>query len=386
MITSSDAQLDISFEVFIQNGFVDYSAIQRVSIELSENMHDLATLDIAGLPPEYLTTYVDLPISIRLTIAKTRELTFTGYISYLEPESVNKNGLVNKSPFQTTRVYCIGASYDMRSRRTTVWNNVTLKKIVSDLADKYNFTASVPDDPYVFPRLVQSGESDWGLLKRACHYLGYRLSMRNTHMDIWDPFTSLSRYGTAPLYAMSANSNGLNVQPGQVIDFNATVGVITPESAKVPDTIHALVGDSVITISKDISTGYGTPVSSFFADEVASNADSIDMANAVLQGRSRDKFPYTAHVTIVGDPSIQPGMIVQLGTYNSGVDGLWIVKSARHEAFRGSSVSYLSIEKDSQFSSKIDPLEKVFPAVEIPKPTIRNLKWISTREFVNVYS
>jgi hypothetical protein len=386
MITSSDSQLKLDFEVLIHNGPLDFTSIQRVNIELSENMHDLATLDVAGIPPEYLSTYIDLPIAIKLTVARTHSCIFKGYITYLEPHSLNKDGLVNKSPFQTTRMYCIGTSYVMRNRRTDAWNNVTLPQIVRNLADKYNFTASVPNDPYVFPRLVQAGESDWALLRKACNYLGYRVSMRNTHIDIWDPFTTLSRYGTAPVYAMSANSGMTNAEPGQVIEFNASVGSVTPEAAKVPDTIHALVDDTIVTISKNISTGYGTPIKSIFEDEVPVNADSIPMANAVLQGRSRDKFPYTAHLTIVGNPSIQPGMVIQLGTYNASVDGLWIVKSVRHEAFRGSSLSYLSVEKDSQFSSTIDPLEKVFPSILIPESVIKDFRWISTKELVNVYS
>lgn len=386
MITSSDSQLELNFEAIIHNGLLDFTSIQRINIELSENMHDLATLDIAGIPPEYLTNYIDLPIALKLTVARTHTCVFKGYITYLEPESINKNGLVNKSPFQTTRMYCIGTSYVMRNRRTDVWNNVTLPQIVSNLADKYNLTASVPNDPYVFPRLIQSGESDWSLLRKACNYLGYRVSMRTTHIDIWDPFATLSRYGTAPLYAMAGNKGILNAEPGQVISFNASVGAVTPESARVPDTIHALVDDSIVTLSKNVSTGYGTPVDSIFEDEVPANAMSIPMANAVLQGRSRDKFPYTARITIVGNPSIQPGMLVQLGTYNSAVDGVWIVKSARHEAFRGSSLSYLTVEKDSELSSIIDPLEKVYPFIPIPESVIKNFRWVATKELVNVYS
>jgi hypothetical protein len=386
MITSSESQLELKFEVLIHDGLLDFTSIQRVNIELCENMHDLATLDIAGIPPEYLTTYIDLPIAIKVIVGKTRSRIFNGYITYLEPESVNANGLINGSPFQVTRMYCLGTSYTMRNRRTAVWNEKTLPQIAKTISERYNFTVSVPNDPYVFPRLVQSGESDWSLLKKACNYLGYRLSMRSTHIDIWDPFTSLTRYGSSPLYAMYGNRGVMNVEPGQVIKFTALVGAVTPESAKIPDTIHALVNSEVVSLSKNVSTGYGTPVESIFQDEVPENAMSINMANAVLQGRSRMKFPYTAQVDAVGDPVIQPGMVVRLTQYNSSVDGLWIVKSARHEFFRGSAMSYLTIEKDSDFSSTIDPLEKVFPAVSIPESVIKDYRWISTKELVNVYT
>lgn len=385
MIISSEAQLELKFEVFIDTATIEYTSIKRVNIELSENMHDLAVLDIAGLPAEYLTEYIDLPIAIRVVVGRSRSLLFNGYISYLEPESVNKDGLINKSPFQLTRMYCFGASYTMRSRKNAAWNNVTLTDIVSTFSDRYDFSASVPQNTYVFPRLIQSGESDWSLLKKACNYLGYRVSMRTTHIDIWDPYTTLSRYSTIPIYAMYGNSGGLNAQPGQVLKFNATVGVVTPESAKIPDKIHALVDDQIVTLERNTSTGYGTPVESFFADEVAQNASSVSMAQAVLQGRSREKFPYTAHVEVVGDPAIQPGMVVQLLRYNSNLDGLWIVKSARHEFLRGSAISYLTIEKDSEFSSTIEPLEKVPTAKQIPDSELRNSRWITTREYVDVY-
>jgi hypothetical protein len=386
MITSSSAQLDIKFEVLIHDGLVDFSSIHHVNIELSENMHDLAVLEISGIPPDFISTYVDLPITIKLTVAKTRINIFNGYITYLEPRSLTNDGLVNSSPFQNTVMHCIGASYVMRNRRTDVWNDVTLPQIATNLANKYNLTVSVPQNNYRFPRLVQSGESDWHLLKKACNYLGYRLSMRRTHIDIWDPFASLSRYRTAPLYTLQGSIGNLNAEPGQIIDFKAMVGAVTPESAKVPDTIHALVNNRIVTLSKDVSTGFGTPVKSIFEDEVPANASTIEMADAVLTGRSRDKFPYTAKVTVVGDPAIVPGTLVQLYKYNSPVDGLWIVKSVRHEMMRGSAVSYLTLEKDSDYSPNIEPSEKVFFSSTPPEPIIKDLRWIATNDFVEVYS
>jgi hypothetical protein len=210
--------------------------------------------------------------------------------------------------------------------------------------------------------------------------------MRRTHIDIWDPFASLSRYRTAPLYTLQGSIGNLNAEPGQIIDFKAMVGAVTPESAKVPDTIHALVNNRIVTLSKDVSTGFGTPVKSIFEDEVPANASTIEMADAVLTGRSRDKFPYTAKVTVVGDPAIVPGTLVQLYKYNSPVDGLWIVKSVRHEMMRGSAVSYLTLEKDSDYSPNIEPSEKVFFSSTPPEPIIKDLRWIATNDFVEVYS
>ena len=385
MITTGSSSLELKFEVLIYNGYLEYTSIQRVNIELEEGKHNIATLDVAGIPPDYLDTYIDLPIAIKVTVGGVRSHTFIGYIAYLEPTSENIKGLVNKSPFQTTRMYCFGASYAMRSRRTEVYNNKTIVQIAKEFADKYNFTVSVPNDPYVYPRLVQSGESDWEFLVKVAEMSGYRVLMRGVHIDIWDPFATFGRIATTPLYAMSGNEGSLNAASGQVIKFHGIVGAVTPFSAKVPDTIHALVGGDIATLSLDVSTGLGSAVQSIFADEVASNADSIEMAKATLTGRSRQKFPYTAHVDVVGDPSISPGMLVRIDRYNSALDGIWLVKAVRHEMFRGSCMSYLTLVKDSNATTVIDPLEKVTPLPELTEPFIKNMRWATPRELVNVY-
>lgn len=385
MITTGSSSIELKFEVLIQNGYLEYTSIQRVNVELEEGKHNLATLDIAGIPPDYLDTYIDLPIAIKITVGGVRSHTFYGYIVYLEPTSENVQGLVNKSPFQTTRMYCFGTSYIMRSRRTEVHNNKTIVQIAKEFADKYNFTVSVPNDKYVFPRLVQSGESDWEFLSKVVEMSGYRVLMRGVHIDIWDPFSLFGRTDTTPLYAMSGNKGSMNAASGQVIKFHGVVGAVTPTSAKVPDTIHALVNGEIATLSMDVSSGLGTPIKSMFADEVAENADSIDMAKTLLTGRSRQKFPYTAHVDVVGDPNLSPGMLVNIDRYNSSLDGIWLIKSVRHEMFRGSSMSYLTLVKDSNFSTVLDPIEKVLPAPELTDPVIKNMRWVTTRELVNVY-
>lgn len=385
MITTGSSSIELKFEVLIHNGFLEYSSIQRVNIELEEGKHNLATMDIAGIPPEYLDTYIDLPVAIKVTVGGVRTHTFNGYIVYLEPTSENIQGLVNKSPFQTTRMYCFGTSYVMRNRRTEVHNNKTIVQIAKEFADKYNFTVSVPNDPYVFPRLVQSGESDWEFLSKVAELSGYRVLMRGVHIDIWDPYAVFSRIGTTPLYAMSGNKGSVSAASGQVIKFHGIVGAVTPLAAKVPDTIHALINGEIATLSTDVSSGLGTAVRSMFADEVAENADSIDMANAILKGRSRQKFPYVAHVDAVGDPTITPGMAVNIDRYNSALDGIWLVTAVRHEMFRGSCMSYLTLVKDSNFSTVIDPTEKVLPPPELTTPYIKNMRWVTTQELVNVY-
>jgi hypothetical protein len=109
------------------------------------------------------------------------------------------------------------------------------------------------------------------------------------------------------------------------------------------------------------------------------------MASALLKGRSRKKLPYTATVDVVGDPTITPGMVVELEKYDSAIDGFWIVQSARHEMVRGSAMSYLTLAKDSNKSISIDITAQAPPLVELPASVLKNSRWVTTKELINVY-
>jgi hypothetical protein len=110
------------------------------------------------------------------------------------------------------------------------------------------------------------------------------------------------------------------------------------------------------------------------------------MAQAIIKGRTRQKFPYTAEVEVVGDPTLEPGMAIDLDKYDSIVDGIWIVKSARHDMFRGSAMSYLTLVKDSNYNGVVNPTEKTSPAPVLPEPILKNGKWSTTKTLSYVYS
>jgi hypothetical protein len=382
MITAGASSLELRFSVSIDGGELDYSSVQSVSISLQENMHNIASLEVAGIPPDYLVNYLNLPIVITVKVGAYGSYTFYGYIYNLIPVSKNKDGLVNNSPFQTTTVNCFGATYTMRGKKTRSWEHYTLPQIARELANKYGFTVSVPNDPFVFSRWVQSEKTDWEVLVGASDYLGYRVCSDGTHIDIWDPYASLSHKGFRNLYAMSGNRGNIKARPGQVLNFTSQVS----NALKTSDTLYSLVDSSIITNTYNESSGMGATVQSIFLDEVSENAVSVDMAQAALKGKNRNKFPISASVTVVGDPSIVPGMVVDLQKYDSGIDGLWLVKAARHEMFRGSAVSYLELVRDTFTSNNTYPTVIAPPTPVLPDPVLKNKRWNAQTEQVYVYA
>ena len=181
MIFKSASQLSPTVEVAIDNVPVNYMTLQQIVVEERPGMHNMAVLTFAGLDPQLIHHYLDVPITFSIELKDRSPFTFYGYISYLEPEAIASQGVVNGSPFQTTKVYCFGSSYRMKSTTSRIWENATISEIATNIAEKYNYSVSVPNNPYRFPRLTQSGQSDWQFLVKACERLGYDVLMASNY-------------------------------------------------------------------------------------------------------------------------------------------------------------------------------------------------------------
>ncbi len=124
MIFKTASPISPDVLIAIDNVNVDYMALQRISIEQRENHHDLLTLDFSGFNPELFTSYLEKPVTVTISYPNLESCDFYGYITFIEPTAVTNQGLVDGSPFQMVRVYCLGASYLMKSKTSKVWENV----------------------------------------------------------------------------------------------------------------------------------------------------------------------------------------------------------------------------------------------------------------------
>lgn len=385
--TASPTSPDVS--ITIDNVPTNYLSLQRISIEEKENNHNLVILDFSGLAPNTLFDFVDKPININISFPSLGGVNFYGYIGFLEPHSETKDGLVNKSAFQITRMYCFGTSYIMKSKKSKAWENVTISDIAKTIADIYKFSVSVPKDPYRFPRLVQSSKSDWEFLKETCNILGYSLSARGTHLHIWDPFQAMNhRISYAVLKTITGLNGNVSPNVGQVLNFDATIGNVSTVGERTPETLHILDKNNVIlSVGGDLNketSGLGTPLESLFTDTVSKNADSYEMANKFILGSLRHAFSMSALVQISGNPTIKPGGIVKLDKYNTDFDGFWYVRSARHDITHSQLVTTLEIVKDSIGDANYTKEVTEDYAIP-PTPSLINKRWVSSTNYVNTY-
>lgn len=390
MIFKGSSDLSPKVTIAIDAVPVDYTSIKRLTVELREDMHSLVILEFAGLNPRLINEYLEQPMKVTIEMRDRDTMTFCGYITQIEPMSASYEGAVNNSPFQLTRVYCLGASYLMKSKYSRVWENVTLAEIGTELSDKYQFSISVPNDSYRFPRLVQSAESDWSFLVNTAKALGYSTIADNSHIHIWDRYKAVSRRRSYnALYTLRGMYGNPSPQPGQIMKFDGTIGAVTTNGSKTYDTAYVLdkTGNviSVSNASVEKQSGLGVPVGTRFTNTYSVNADSYEMGQRLVEGELRNKFPFSASVDVVGDPSIQPGGIVNINEYNSQFDGFWYVTGVRHEISQSTMASFVNIVKDSFGGTTSDPVVTSMYASP-PDAVLRNSKWISETEMVNVYA
>lgn len=390
MIFKGSSDLSPKVSISIDNVPVDYMSIKRVTVELKENMHNMVILEFAGLNPRLISEYIDRPIKLSIELRERDAFEFCGYLSFLEPMADAHEGTVNNSPFQLTRAYCFGASYLMKSTTSRVWENMTLAEIATDIADKYLFSVSVPNDSYRFTRLVQTAQSDWEFIVSTASQLGYSVSVDNTHLHIWDPYKAIARSRSySALFTLRGTQGNPSPSPGQIMKFDGRIGGVTPDGNRNIDTIYLLdnVGTvlSVSNADSDDASGLGKPVETLFTNTINKNAISYEMGQKIVLGELRHKFPITAQVDVIGDTSIQPGGVVNVKEYNAQFDGFWYVQGVRHEVFQSTMSTHIEISKDSLGNREIEPTMSDSYTTP-PAPALRSGKWVSEVNMVNVYA
>lgn len=375
--------------VVISGQSVDYTTIQKITLDVHENMHDLATITFTGLIPKGVTDYIGAPVYISISINESRFTEFHGYISFIEPVMETRKGLVNNSPIQTAVVTCMGASFTMTSKKNRTWENITISQLVQQVADQYNYSFAVPNDSFTWKRLLQSQQSDWEFLKNTCNNAGYYVTTSNTHIHVYDPFKAFARQMPyVELLTVRGSQGDLQYAPGRIMEFRGIFGDITDEGDVFKYTFIGI--DSAGTLvtadsSAEDFTSLGELYERKYTSEVTTNVDSIEMLNRLTNASTKRYYPFNATVKVTGVPDPVPGSVVKVDNYNSYFDGYWLVRGVRHEITRSNYMTELTIATDSTNGSL--PERKPGAAFKTPPvPSLRDNVWESSVSFEDVYA
>jgi hypothetical protein len=377
MITNFTNSLAGDYTFVLFGSPVMYSSVTEYELTLSENKHDMLVVTMAGIPPLAVTDYIGAPVSFSLGSSPGRSQTFNGYVSYTEPVTHNRDGVVNDSPIQLARLYCLGASYVMKEINSKVWDYPTLENVVTEIANRHHFSIDYPKDSYNPVRLVQSMESDWSFLNRVCKAFGYSFNVHGTHIHIWD---RLKTSGRLPSFHRATTSNKVQSnQPFSVLNFEATLGRISSSSNASKSLITVLDNQSNIhTVTSD-GTEFTPGLSSLnklFKKPLYYSAASLEEGLRTVDSQDKYSPIYNATMRVLYGAGAVPGGIVDLRGYSSEFDGMWYITEVKHSIKSSNYVTDLLISKDSKFE-EVSSTSKVTTFSTPPEPSLIDSKWVA---------
>lgn len=386
MIIQSGNQLSPSISFSLNNVEVNYHSIGQVTLDLEENKHDVLTFIIAGIPHKAITDYEGAAVQFKISSGQGRTQEFNGYVLYVEPEHAIDAPLINGSAFYTAKIVCFGASVAMKTVKQRVFENTKIYKIGQEIAKSYKFSIDVLKDEFLIPRAVQAGESDWEFLSRIGKRYGYSFSVHGTHLHIWDPFSAIGR---RPSYEVLTPVTAISsAVPGSILKLTGTFGTLTVDGSSYRYQMTSLDNaNNLITTAEtsSVTAWSGIKETPKYSTILSDSSASVEEARKLIDAERRKSFPYNARVEIMAGAGIVPGGIVEIAGYKAGIDGLWYVKSVRHNIGGSSYTTELEIGKDRNTTSLFsEPPTQL--ADRPPDPVFIDNAWCASKERVVVYA
>lgn len=386
MIFKSSHPLSPIVDISVEGVPFDFVSVQQLVLDLSEDRHDMLTMVVTGIPPAAVVPSINAAVSVDWRQGNLGH-TFRGYITHINPSFSSTAGTVKGSPLQVAEIVCFGASFVMKAKKNRLWENVTLEGVIKKLSDEYQFSYEVPNDPFQYFRLVQSGESDWEFLYRVVDGMGYSMTMHGTHLHVFDRLRSLGRNISRHNMTVPGRSS-LSLQPNQILRMESTIGYVTPESNSNNNFATVLDNRGRVSTLELTSPGTrtGRELPALFSDQLSGTSLSVDYGRKNLAAVGKHRFPFSAHIEATGSPGVVPGGFLDISEFNGEFDGLWYVTDACHTLTRDRHKTTISVIKDTttgRFGSAVNTT----PSLRNPPVSVlRSNTWRSSRVSGSTYA
>ena len=249
----------------------DMGLVNAELIQVAEE-HDRLILHFKGKPSDPAVSIVQGD-PVKFTFSNSSdEYAFNGYVYSVDQK--------NTTVANNTDVVCIAASYYLKKTEQKIYKNVTADQVVKSIAAKHGMTASTQRHPRVRKAIVQSGQSDWQLLRRIAKQTGFAIRAENTTI-IFSTKSKIfqSKKDSAP-YFFYVNSDDLGANTkmdratGTLLKFTPYLAENSPEMGvqvnRVISGINETSGDVMKTThpNKNLDTdskGIVVPGEDYFA-------------------------------------------------------------------------------------------------------------------------
>lgn len=381
MIIPGFAGVSATLDITIDNRSVNYSSITQIDFEVDEDMHDMCTIEIKGIPARAVSEYHQAPTRVTMSNGAKYVHDFTGTIEKILPVSNTIEGTVNGSPFQSAKLVCFGASYAMRAKKSRLWEGYSVHEMATEMAKEYGFSVSAIQVRPSYPRYLQTAESDWAALVNFCHMHGLRVNLHGTHLHVYDPQLAAVRARSYHVLTTLSTSS-FKVIPGKITNFKGSLGRSASDGV-YENTVVSVFEDH--DVQYDVSTAEirGTTESPRFEERLGHIVDSYAEAKAIINSRLTESYDYHATVDCLGLPGCYPGGVVTVDEYRSDVDGEWYVKGVSHSIHSSAFTTTLKLAKNVEVPLSDRP---VAPYRTPPPSILYKGEWAAAKEAIDVYS
>ena len=298
------------------------------SLRKSRYSHDIAEINFRDWDVQFDAIRPGTPVSCVLKSSDSYK-NFYGYVHHVNPSITPGRKFV--------KLTVIGASYKLKQARQRVFVNQTADNIIKTIAQEYGFAYYTESHPRVYQQAVQAGHTELEFMTRLARQCGYSLRIENTELYFQSMTTDYTNLrSSAPVFTMREHSHPLG---SSLYKFNMIAGesVVHPDAYKAAIAIGGVdpyTGTPYTTTSQSrLATTRERSQPEFF-DYFATNvvAPGYDPTNQeAVAADERNRYPYRATVTVIGDPTLRPDMPIYLDGIGKDYSGYWTILNVIHQ-------------------------------------------------------
>lgn len=292
----------------------------------------------------------------------SRKMEWLGYVSSVE----RKSGTQKAKPM---KVYCHGASFVLKQRKTKTYKNKTIPEVAAKLAKQNKLKFVGDTHSRRFAQLTISGQTQWQWLHEQANKIGFAMYVQGTTLyfksldnlldkqsldapifQMWDPNIPVS------LNQLDRTLDYLEVMTGENIEDdypNRTkkqVGGVNPVTGK-SFTAKKSPKDSGKGIRKTLSAAL---FDEFSSEQVANTKNDAKTASQGAAELARFNLPAKAYGQ--GDPRVKPYQLVYVEGSGQETDGHWVVRQVTHKfSFIGNYSVEMTIATDGTEENAKNP-------------------------------
>jgi hypothetical protein len=309
------------------------SELKQVRMSNAENKHESVVIT-TQLTKAQIDRYVGAPITFHYG-PRFSGSTFYGYVITINPnQDYQQDTIVD--------ITCFGSTWPMQSGQPRFFLNSKASDVVANIVNSHSLGCQVEDDPYRWPALAQTDESDWEFIQTLAMRHGFAIYIYNGVVRMLNPKRVLNQSEVRQRYIRSDDV----LDPSrQLLDFNATT-----QSLRIRDNVKPSFGyfDGVVPrLSQPLT------VSPYrMSNDTPVKDKGMSDAYSEAWERRIDFWNQQATARINGNANIIPGVniSVQLSNNPSGRnehDGVWFVRGVEHSFTNNSFQTSLDLARDT---------------------------------------